>query len=171
MEKARKREIVQELGKIFADSGSVIVCHYTGLTVKDMEALRSEMREAGGQVRVAKNRLAKIALQEQPNEGLSAHLTGQTMLAFAKDPVTPAKVVVSYAKTNDKLVIVGGAMGPEIMDPNGVKALAAMPSREEVLAAIVGALMAPGANIAGALNAPGAGIAGAIASIVDKQDA
>ncbi|MEL6977155.1 MAG: 50S ribosomal protein L10 [Pseudomonadota bacterium] len=171
MDRAEKAQVVEELGQVFATSGSVIVCNYQGMTVAEMQDFRHQMREVGGKVRVAKNRLAKIALKGQPSEGLGAHLTGQTVLAFAEDPVAPAKVVEKYAKTNDKLQIVGGAMGPEIMDAAGVVALSKMPSREEVLGQIVGALMGPGASLAAAITAPGANLAGVLKSIEEKGDA
>ena len=132
---------------------------------------RAQMRQAGGKVRVAKNRLASIALEGKPNEGLKEHLVGQTVLAYAEDPVSPAKVVEAYARKNEKLVIVGGAMGAEILDAEGVKALAKMPSREEVLSSIVGALMAPGANLAAAITAPATNIAGILKTMTESEDA
>lgn len=171
MDRAEKAQVVEELGQVFATSGSVIVCQYQGMTVAEMQDFRHQMREAGGKVRVAKNRLAKIALKGHPSEGLSAQLTGQTVLAFAEDPIAPAKVVEKYAKANEKLKIVGGAMGPEVMDAAGVVALSKMPSREEVLGQIVGALMGPGASLAAALTAPGANLAGVLKSIEEKGEA
>ncbi len=171
MDRAQKEAVVAELDKVFTDSGSVVVCHYAGLTVAEMSDFRSRMREAGGKVRVAKNRLAKIALQGKACEGLSEHLTGQTVLAYAEDPVAPAKVVEAYSKANGKLVIVGGAMGSTILDDEGVKALSKMPSREEVLASIVGALMAPASNLASAITAPATNIAGILKTMTEKEDA
>ena len=171
MERAQKAAVVDELGKVFADSGSVVVCHYTGLTVAEMQDFRRQMREAGGKVRVAKNRLAKIALEGKPNEGLSQHLKGQTVLVYAEDPVAPAKVVEAYSKKNGKLVVVGGAMGAEVLDAAGVSQLAKMPSREEVLAQIVGCLMAPASNLAAAITAPATNIAGILKTMTEKEDA
>ena len=171
MDRAQKEAVIADLDKAFAESGSVVVCHYAGLTVAEMQDFRAQMRSAGGKVRVAKNRLAKIALEGKPSEGLKAHLVGQTVLAYAEDPVAPAKVVEAYAKKNEKLVIVGGAMGAEILDADGVRALAKMPSREEVLASIVGALMAPGANLAAAITAPATNIAGILKTMTEKEDA
>ena len=129
------------------------------------------MRAAGGSLRVAKNRLAKIALQGQPNEGLALHLAGQTILAYGEDPITPAKVVEKYAKGNEKLKIVGGAMGSEVFDAAGVVALAKMPSREEVLSSIVGAICGPGANLVGAITGPATSIAGVVKTIAEREDA
>ncbi|SDX50498.1 LSU ribosomal protein L10P [Albimonas donghaensis] len=171
MDRAQKSAVVEELDKAFAESGSVVVCHYAGLTVAQMSDLRIKMRAAGGHVRVAKNTLAKIALEGKPCEGLKAHLTGQTVLAYAEDPVAPAKVIEEYAKKNDKLVIIGGAMGATVLDAEGVMALAKMPSREEVLASIVGSLLAPASNLINAITAPATNIAGVLKTITEKEDA
>lgn len=171
LDKAEKAEVVAELDRVFTDSGSVIVCHYAGMTVAEMSDFRGKMRAAGGSVRVAKNRLAKIALKDKACEGLSVHLNGQTVLCYAEDPIAPAKVVEDYAKDNDKLVVVGGAMGTEVMDAGGVKALSKMPSREEVLSQIVGCLMAPGANLAGAIGAPATNLAGIVKTLAEREDA
>lgn len=171
MDRAQKEAVIADLDKAFAESGSVVVCHYAGLTVAEMSDLRAQMREAGGKVRVAKNRLARIALEGKPSEALRKHLVGQTVLAYAEDPVAPAKVIEAYAKKNDKLVIIGGAMGAEILDADGVRALAKMPSREEVIASIVGALMAPASNLAAAITAPATNIAGILKTMTEKEDA
>lgn len=170
MERAQKAQVVEELGHIFSDSGAIVVCHYKGLSVAEMTDLRARMRDAGASVRVAKNRLAKIALEGKPAEGMSQFLTGPTVLAYSEDPVAPAKVAEAYAKENDKLVILGGAMGAEVMDEKGVKALAAMPSREEMLADIAGLLGAPASNLASAIGAPASNIAG-ILSTLEERDA
>lgn len=171
MERAQKAEVVEQLGQIFSDSGTVVVCHYKGLTVAEMTDLRGKMREAGASVRVAKNRLAKIALEGTPAAGIEQYLTGPTVLAYSEDPVAPAKVIEEYAKKNDKLVILGGAMGGEVMDVNGVKALAAMPSREELLASIAGCLGAPASNIASAIGAPASNIAGILSTLEEREAA
>lgn len=171
MDRAQKAQVVEDLDKVFEDSGSVIVCHYGGMTVSEMSEFRGQVREAGGYVKVAKNRLAKIALKGKACEEVSKYLSGQTVLIYAEDPITPAKVVEKYAKSNDKLKVVGGAMGADILDPNGVVALSKMPSREEVLASIVGALMAPGANLAAAIGAPGTNLAGIVKTLAEREDA
>src|SRR5690606_450177 len=111
VDRAEKREFVSWLNGAFKESGSVVVAHYTGLTVAQMSDLRSKMRDAGGSVKVAKNRLAKIALQGTESEGISDLFTGQTVVAYANDPIAAPKVAVEFAKANDKLVILGGAMG------------------------------------------------------------
>ena len=168
MDRAQKEAVVGELGQIFSDSGVVVVAHYTGLTVAEMTDFRNRMREAGGSVRVAKNRLAKIALEGTPSASIASLLEGQTVLAYSEDPVTAAKVVEAYAKDNEKLVILGGAMGENPLDKAGVKAVAAMPSREELIASIVGCIAAPAANIAGAIGAPASNIASILSTIEEK---
>ncbi|MGF1551644.1 MAG: 50S ribosomal protein L10 [Paracoccaceae bacterium] len=171
MDRAQKAQAVEELGRIFAGSGVVVVAHYAGLTVAQMQDFRSQMREAGGGVRVAKNRLAKIALEGQPCEGMGQYLKGQTVLAYSDDPVAAAKIADGYAKKNDKFQIVGGAMGSAILDPEGVKNVAQMPSREEVIASLVGCIIAPAANIAGAVTAPGADIASILKTLEEREEA
>ncbi|MFV0473776.1 MAG: 50S ribosomal protein L10 [Pikeienuella sp.] len=171
MDRAQKEAVVEELGQIFSDSGAVVVCHYVGLSVAEMSDYRARMRAAGASVRVAKNRLAKIALEGKPCEGLKDLLTGQTVFGYAEDPVTAAKVTEAYAKDNAKLVVLGGAMGSTILDAGGVKALSAMPSREEVLASIVGCIAAPAANLAGAIGAPASNIAGILSTLAEREEA
>lgn len=171
MDRAQKEVVVAELGNIFADSGVIVVAQYAGMSVAQMQDLRGRMREAGGSVRVAKNRLARIALEGKPCEGMSEFLKGQNVLAYSEDPVTAAKVVEAYAKDNEKLVVIGGAMGEEVLDPAGVKAVAAMPSREELIATIAGMLGAPASNLAGAIGAPASNIAACIATIAEKDEA
>jgi LSU ribosomal protein L10P len=160
--------VVEELGQIFASSGVVVVAHYEGMTVADMQDLRARMREAGGSVRVAKNKLAKIALEGQPCASIAEYLTGMTVLSYSEDPVAAAKVVVKYAKDNEKLEILGGAMGDSALDVAGVKAVADMPSREELIAQIVSAIGAPASNIAGAVGAPASNIASILSTIEEK---
>ena len=168
MDRAQKEKVVEELGQIFESSGVVVVAHYEGMTVAMMQDLRAKMREAGGSVRVAKNKLAKIALEGQPCASIADFLTGMTVLSYSEDPVAAAKVVDEYAKSNDRLVILGGAMGDTALDVAGVKAIAAMPSREELIASIVGCIAAPASNIAGAIGAPASNIAGILSTIEEK---
>jgi large subunit ribosomal protein L10 len=152
VDRAQKEKVVEELGQIFESSGVVVVAHYEGMTVAQMQDLRASMREAGGSVRVAKNRLAKIALEGKPCASIGDLLTGMTVLAYSEDPVAAAKVADAYAKKNEKFEILGGAMGDTALDQAGVKAVAAMPSREELIASIVGCIGAPASNIAGILS-------------------
>ena len=168
MDRAQKEQLVEDLGQIFESSGVVVVSHYEGMTVAEMQDLRAQMREAGGSVRVAKNKLAKIALEGKPCASIAEYLTGMTVLAYSEDPVAAAKVVDKYAKGNDKLVVLGGAMGDQALDPAGVKTVAGMPSREELIASIAGCIGAPASNIAGAIGAPASNIAGILSTIEEK---
>jgi large subunit ribosomal protein L10 len=168
VDRAQKEKVVEELGQIFESSGVVVVAHYEGLTVAEMQDLRGRMRVAGGSVRVAKNKLAKIALDGKPAASIADYLTGMTVLAYSEDPVAAAKVMDGYAKDNDKLVILGGAMGETALDLAGVKAVAALPSREELIAQIVSQIGAPASNIAGAIGAPASNIASILSTIEEK---
>jgi large subunit ribosomal protein L10 len=171
VDRAQKEQLVDELGQIFESSGVVVVSHYVGLTVSQMQDLRAKAREAGGSVRVAKNRLAKIALEGKPCASIANLLTGMTVLTFSEDPVAAAKVAQEYAKANDKFVILGGAMGENALTPAGVEAVSKMPSREELIASIVGCIGAPASNIAGAIGAPASNIASILSTIEDKAAA
>ena len=171
MDRAQKEKVVEELGQIFESSGVVVVAHYAGLTVAEMQELRGQMSQAGGSVRVAKNKLAKIALEGTPNASIGELLNGMTVLAYSEDPVAAAKVVDAYAKVNDKLVILGGAMAGTALDVDGVKAVAKMPSRDELIASIVGCIGAPASNIAGAIGAPASNIASILSTLEEREAA
>ena len=171
VDRAQKEKVVDELGQIFDSSGVVVVAHYTGLTVAEMQDLRALARGADCAVRVAKNRLAKIALQGKSCEGMSDLLEGMTVLTYSEDPVAAAKVSEDFAKENSKFEILGGALGENILDRDGVEARSKMPSREELIASIVGCLGAPASNIASAIGAPAANIAGILSTIEDKAAA
>nr|WP_238937174.1 50S ribosomal protein L10 [Sulfitobacter geojensis] len=160
--------MVDELGQIFESSGVVVVSHYVGLTVAEMQDLRARARAADASVRVAKNRLAKIALQGKPCESIGDLLEGMTVLTYSEDPVAAAKVAQDFAKENQKLVILGGAMGENALDVAGVEAVSKMPSRDELIATIAGMLGAPASNIAGAIGAPASNIASILSTIEDK---
>ena len=168
MDRAQKEQLVDELGQIFESSGVVVVAHYVGLTVAEMQDLRARARAAGGAVRVAKNRLAKIALEGKPCESIADLLTGMTVLTYSEDPVAAAKVAQEFSKDNPKLVILGGAMGENELDVAGVEAVSKMPSREELISTIAGMLGAPASNIAGAIGAPASNIASILSTIEDK---
>lgn len=171
MDRAQKEKVVEELGQIFESSGVVVVAHYAGLTVAEMQGLRAKMREVGGAVRVAKNKLAKIALEGKPCESIADLLTGMTVLAYSEDPVAAAKVVDEFAKTNKKLVVLGGAMGSSALTPDGVKAVASMPSREELIAQVVACIGAPASNLAGAIGAPASNIASILSTLEEREAA
>ena len=171
MDRAQKEKVVEELGQIFESSGVVVVAHYTGLTVAEMQDLRARARAADASVRVAKNRLAKIALEGKPCASIANYLTGMTVLTYSEDPVAAAKVSEDFAKDNKKYEILGGAMGETALNRAGVEAVSKMPSRDELIAQIVGCIGAPASNIAGAIGAPASNIAGILSTIVEKAEA
>lgn len=159
MDRSQKAESVAQLNAVFNEVGVVVVTRNLGLSVAQSTDLRAKMREAGASYKVAKNRLAKLALKDTQYEGLEEFLTGPTALAWSIDPVAAAKATVDFAKTNDKLEIVGGAMGGTVLDANGIKALASMPSLDELRGTIVGLVNAPATKVAQLVNAPAAKLA------------
>ncbi|HXG78660.1 MAG TPA: 50S ribosomal protein L10 [Methyloceanibacter sp.] len=171
MERAEKREVVTALHDVFAKTGVVVVAHYAGLTVADMTKLRSEMRSAGGRVKVAKNRLVKLALEGTDAKGIADLLKGPTCLAYSADPVAAPKVAVKFAKANEKFVILGGAMGAQVLDAKGVSSLAELPSLDELRGKLIGLLQAPASKIARTLNEPGAKLARVFGAYGKKEAA
>ena len=171
MDKTQKAEVVEDLNGVFAKAGSVVVAHYTGMTVAQMSDLRSRMNAAGASFRVAKNRLAVRALQGTPIEGIASLFKGPTGIAYSADPVAASKVAAAYAKDNEKLVILGGSVGTTTLDANGVKALATLPSLDELRGKIVGLLVAPATKIAGVVAAPAGQLARVIGAYSKKEAA
>lgn len=159
MNRAQKSELVQDLNGVFSNTTVVVVAHYSGMTVNDMVQLRGRMSEAGASFRVTKNRLTKLALEGTPCNGIADLFSGPTAIAYSDDPVAAPKVMIDFAKENEKLVILGGVMEETVLDPAGVKALASMPSLDELRAKIVGMLNTPATRIAGVLQAPGGQLA------------
>ncbi|MEN2495097.1 MAG: 50S ribosomal protein L10 [Hyphomicrobiaceae bacterium hypho_1] len=154
MDRAEKESVVEELGHIFAQSGSVVVAQYAGLTVAQLEDLRNRLRVVGGTFRVAKNRLAKLALKET-NEGVGQDMfTFPTGIAFANDPIAAPKVVMEYIKAHDKLVVIGGLIGKSVVDAKGIEQLSKMPSIQELRVKLLGVLNAPGNKLVRTLNEP-----------------
>lgn len=154
MNRDEKVQAVQDLNGIFTSAGVVVVTHYSGLTVADVTQLRVQMAEAGANFRVIKNRLAKIALDGTPCAGISELLAGPIAIAFSEDFVAAPKVVATFAKQNDNLVILGGVMGETILNVDDVKALAALPSLDELRAKLLSLFNTPATRIAGVLQAP-----------------
>jgi large subunit ribosomal protein L10 len=154
VDRAEKKELIGFLQEVFQTSGVVVVAHYSGLTVAQMQTLRKQMKQAGATVKVAKNRLAKIALDGMDVATIAPLLKGPTLLAYSNDPVAAPKVAVDFAKINDKFVILGGAMGRTSLNTDGVKALAALPSLDELRAKLLGLIVAPATKIAQVVNAP-----------------
>jgi large subunit ribosomal protein L10 len=171
MDRAQKAEFVAELNRTFNEVGVVVVTRNLGMTVAQSTDLRTKMREAGATYKVSKNKLAKIALDGTDYLSLGELLTGPVGLATSNDPVAAAKVAIEFAKTNDKLEIVGGAMGKTLLDPNGVKALASLPSLDELRAKIVGLLVAPATKLATITQAPAAQLARVLSAYAEKEAA
>ena len=159
MDRSQKADLVDELKQVFTETSVVVVTRNHGLTVAQSTDLRLKMRDAGAQFKVAKNSLALIALEDTRYKPIGDLLTGPTALATSEDPVAAAKVAVDFAKTHDKFEIVGGAMGDTVLDVNGIKALAALPSLDELRATIVGLIQAPATKIARTVAEPGAQLA------------
>jgi large subunit ribosomal protein L10 len=171
VERAEKAELVSSLQSSFSTAGSIVVAQNAGLTVADLETLRKQMRTAGGQIKVAKNRLAKLALKDTETADISALFQGPTVVAFAKDPMTAPKVAAAFADKNQKFVVLGGAMGKTGLDAAKVKALATMPSLDQLRATLAGMLLQPATRIASILQQPGGQIARVLAAHADKGNA
>lgn len=171
MERAEKREVVASLNQVFQDTGSIVVAHYSGLSVADMTALRAQMREAGARVRVAKNRLAKLALEGTDAAHIADLFQGPTVIAYSDDPVTAPKVAVDFAKTNDKLVVLGGAMGTTNLKADDVKALASLPSIDELRARLIGMITTPATRIAQVVSAPAGQVARVLSARAEQSEA
>ena len=171
MDRAQKSELVAELKQTFSETSVVVITRNLGMSVAQSTNLRNRMREVGASYKVSKNSLALIALEGTPYASIGEMLTGPTALATSSDPVAPAKVVVDFAKTNPKLEIVGGAMGDTLLDENGVRALAELPSLDELRARIIGLVNAPATKIARTLMEPGAQLARVFGAYAAKEDA
>jgi len=171
VDRTAKADLVSTLNGVFANNAVVVVAHYKGLTVADMQKLRAQMKQAGATVKVAKNTLASLALDGTDVASIKPLLKGPTLLAYSGDPVAAAKVAVDFAKTNDKLVILGGAMGTTALNPDGVKALASLPSLDELRGKIVGLIQAPATKLAQLTNAPAAKLARVFGAYAKKDEA
>jgi len=169
VERAEKATAVATLHEVFSKASVVVVAQYSGLTVAQMQRLRKQAREQGASVQVAKNRLAKIALEGSDVASIAPLLKGPALIAFSGDPIAAPKVAVDFAKTHEQFVILGGAMGTTALDPNGVKALAALPSLDELRAKIVGLIVAPATKIAQVVNAPAAKLARVVGAYAAKS--
>jgi large subunit ribosomal protein L10 len=169
LDRSEKSELVRDLGEVFKATKVVVVAHYSGLTVAQMQTLRRQMKQAGASVRVAKNRLAKIALEGSDVASIAPLLKGPTLIAFSGDPVAAPKAAVDFAKAHEQFVILGGAMGTTALDPNGVKALAALPSLDELRGKLVGLIVAPATKIAQLVNAPAAKVARVVQAYAAKD--
>ncbi|MEO9970813.1 MAG: 50S ribosomal protein L10 [Hyphomonadaceae bacterium] len=168
MDKAGKQAALKDLEGIFAESGAIVVTQYSGLSVADLTELRAKLREGEGQLKVVKNRIAKIALAGMGGDAAADLFKGPVAIAFAADPTVPAKATSEYAKENDNLKLVGAIMDGEVMDAAGVGALASMPSREELIGTVAARLLGQATQVVGRLNSQGQQLAGAIDVIREK---
>lgn len=171
MDRNQKSEVVTTLHATFATIGVVVVTRNLGMTVAQSTVLRQKMRDAGATFKVTKNKLAQIALKDTQYEQLSDMLTGPIALATSSDPVAAAKVAIDFAKTNDKLEIVGGAMGATLLDAEGVKALASMPSLDELRAKLLGLIQAPATKLATVIQTPASQLARVFNAYAEKEAA
>ena len=170
MDRAGKKELIEQLNASLKDTGTIVVAHYAGMTVAHMTEFRKRVKEAGGSVKVTKNRLAKLALKDTDAAGIIDLFRGPTVVAYSKDPVTAARVAVKYSKDNDKLVILGGTMGKNVLDLAAVRALAALPSLDELRAKLIGLLNAPATKIVRTIAEPGAQLARVIHAKASKTE-
>jgi len=171
VERAAKKEAVEQLNMAFKATSVAVVAQYSGLTVAQMQKLRMQMKQAGASVKVSKNRLAKIALEGTDVVAIGPMLKGPTVIATSNDPVAAPKVAVEFAKANEKFVIIGGSMGTTVLNIDGVKALASLPSLDELRAKIVGLLVAPATKLAQLANAPAGKLARVIQAYASKSEA
>jgi large subunit ribosomal protein L10 len=171
VDRAEKQELIGFLQGVFNTSSVVVVAHYSGLTVAQMQDLRKQMKQAGATVKVAKNRLAKIALDGTDVATIAPLLQGPTLLAYSNDPVAAPKVAVDFARGNDKFVILGGAMGKTALNTDGVKALATLPSLDELRAKLVGLIQAPATKVVQIVNAPAGKLARVFAAYAKRDEA
>ncbi len=171
VDRAGKEKLVATLSSTFNDNAVIVVAHNNGLTVTQMNDLRGKMAEAGAAVKVAKNRLVKLALEGTDAEGIKDLFVGPTVLAFSQDPVAAPKIVSAFAKDHKKLVVLGGVMGTTVLDVDGVKALAELPSLDELRAKLVGMIQTPATRIAGVTQAPAAQLARVLGAYASKGEA
>lgn len=168
MSRAQKEAEVKELQAQFSEDEMVVIAHYSGLTVTDLNDLRAKLREQGARFKVTKNSLAKIAIKGTQFEHLADMFTGPTAIASSQDPVAAAKIAHNFAKDNDKLVILGGGLGAQILDIEGIKQLASLPSLDEIRSKLVGLLVAPQTKLAGLLQAPARDLVGVTKAYGEK---
>lgn len=171
MDRTEKREFIAALGRVFAETSMVVVTRNQGLTVAEVSDLRRRMRASGATFKVTKNTLATIALDGTRFDGIKPLLKGPTALAWSQDPVAVAKAAVEFARINEKFVVVGGALGPQTLDANGIKALAELPSLDELRARLVGMIQTPATRIAGVLQAPAGQLARVFGAYAKKDEA
>jgi len=170
VDRSGKQELVSELHQTISDANLVVITKQSGLTVAEVSDLRRKMRAAGAGFKVAKNRLAQLALKGTKHEGLDNLLKGPTAIAYSADPVAAAKVAVTFANSNEKLTIVGGSMGTQVLDAAGVTALATLPSLDELRAKLLGMLQTPATRVATVVQAPAGQLARVFGAYAKKGE-
>jgi len=171
VDRATKEKLVATLGGVFNDAGVIVVAHNKGMTVTQMNDLRSKMADAGGNVKVAKNRLVKLALEGTDAQGIKDLFVGPTVLAYSQDPVSAPKVVSDFAKGNEKIVVLGGTMGSTVLDVAGIKTLAELPSLDELRAKLIAMIQTPATRLAGITQAPAGQLARVMGAYASKGEA
>ena len=171
MDRSQKEEMVEVLDGIFAASGSVVMAEYSGMTVAEMTDLRAKLREKGATIRVVKNRLAKIAMKGKPYEAAGAMFTGPVAIAYAEDMIAAPKVAVEFAKDSKSFNIIGGFMGEEVFDADGVVGLSKLPSREELIGMAAARLIGQASEVVSRLSSQAGNLAGCIKEIAEKEAA
>ena len=171
MDKAGKAVALEAYKQVFADAGVIVVTQYSGLTVRELTDLRGKLKAEGANLKVIKNRLAKIALEGKGGDAAGAMFVGPVAIAFSPDPVAASKVVADFAKTNDKLVLIGALMGDQVLDQAAVKQLAALPSLDQLRGKIIGLLQAPATKVAGVQQAPAGQLARVMGAYAAKDAA
>jgi ribosomal protein L10 len=171
LNREEKAAVIEEVSAQVAQAGSIVLAEYRGLTVEKITQLRKQARESGVYLRVLKNTLVRRAVKDPPYEKLADQMVGPLVYGISADPVAPAKLIASFAKANDQLVVKGGAMPNVVMDVAGVQALATMPSREELLAKLLGTMQAPVATFVRTPNEVPTKFVRGLAAVRDKQEA
>jgi large subunit ribosomal protein L10 len=171
MDRSQKADSIAFLSEVFSEAGAVVIIRNLGMTVAQSTALRTKIREAGATYKVAKNSLAKLAVAGTSYEGVGEFFTGPTGIAASVDPVAAAKAVIEFAKTTDKIEIVGGAMGTQVLNADGIRALATMPSLDELRAKLIGLIQAPATKLAQLATAPAAKLARVFSAYAEKEAA
>ncbi len=171
MDRAQKADSIEDLKTVFAGAGAVVVTHYMGLTVAEMSELRARLRKEGASLKVVKNRLAQKAMGGSSGDAGDRLFKGPVAIAFAKDPVSAAKVVIQYAKDNDKFTVVGAVLGKTVLNADGVKALSTLPSLDQMRGTLIGLIQAPATKVAGVLQAPAGQLARVFNAYATKDDA
>jgi large subunit ribosomal protein L10 len=171
MDRAQKADSIEDLKTVFAGAGAVVVTHYMGLTVAEMSELRARLRKEGASLKVVKNRLAQKAMDGSAGDAGDRLFKGPVAIAFAKDPVSAAKVAIQYAKDNEKFTIVGAVLGKTVLNADGVKSLSTLPSLDQMRGTLIGLIQAPATKVAGVLQAPAGQLARVFNAYATKDDA